>query len=102
MDLMRPHFGNLHHVTIDSRFTSPKLLHDLRKSGIFGTGTVITTRKGMPFSFKKARMPKGDMIVKSQGPLMAVLYSGRRHITVLSTTGSSRYMYTIYTCSHIT
>lgn len=90
MDFTRPHFDNLHHVTIDSWFTSPKLLHDLRNRGIFCTGTVITTRKGMPSSFKKARLPKGDTIVKSQGPLMAVLYSDRRHVTVLSTTGSSR------------
>lgn len=35
MDFTRPHFDNLHHVTIDSWFTCPKLLHDLRNPGIF-------------------------------------------------------------------
>lgn len=78
MDLMRPHFGKLHHVTIDSWFTSPKLLHDLRNRHwnchYYAEGNAIK-------------------FVKSQGPLMAVLYSDRRHVTVSSTTGSSRYMY---------
>ncbi|CAC5426390.1 unnamed protein product [Mytilus coruscus] len=50
---------NQHHVTITSWFTSPKLAHDLRNMGTYCTGTVITTRKGMPQSFIKARIPKG-------------------------------------------
>lgn len=73
MDLMRPHFGNQHHVTIDSWFTSPKLVHDLRNRGTYCTGTVITTRKGMPQSFRKAKLPKGAILAKSQGPVMSVL-----------------------------
>jgi hypothetical protein len=32
MDLMRSHFGDRHHVTMDNWFTSPKLMHDLRNS----------------------------------------------------------------------
>lgn len=46
VELMRPHFGNLHHVTIDSWFTGPKLSHELKQWN------------GMPFSFFKARLPK--------------------------------------------
>ena len=45
MDLMRPHFGDHHHVTMDNWFTSPKLMHDLRNRGTFATGTVIHSRK---------------------------------------------------------
>jgi len=33
MDLVAPHFGKNHHVTMDKWFTSPKLLHDLRNRG---------------------------------------------------------------------
>ncbi|CAC5420054.1 unnamed protein product [Mytilus coruscus] len=89
MDLMRPHFGNQHHVTIDSWFTSPKLVHDLRNRGTYCTGTVITTRKGMPQRFRKARVPKGEILAKSQGPVMSVLYSDRRQVSLLTTAGSA-------------
>lgn len=44
----------------------------------------------MTSSFIKARLSKWTTIVKSQGILKAVLYSDRRNVTVLSTTGSSR------------
>jgi len=89
---MRPHFGDHHHVTMDNWFTSPKLMHDLRNRGTFATGTVIHSRKGMPNSFKHVRLPKGDTLVKSQGPLMAVLYSDRRQVTLLTTAGSAKYV----------
>lgn len=81
VDLMRPHFGNLHHVTIDSWFTGPKLSRKLKQWN------------GMPFSFFKPACWKG-MIVKSQGPLIVGLYSYWRHVTVhvLSVTGSFRYV----------
>jgi hypothetical protein len=89
---MRPHFGDRHHVTMDNWFTSPKLMHDLRNRGTFATGTVIHSRKGMPNSFKHVRLPKRDTLVKSQGPLMAILYSDRRQVTLLTTAGSAKYV----------
>ena len=92
MDLMRLHFGDHHHVTMDNWFTSPKLMHDLRNRGTFATGTVIHSRKGMPNSFKHVRLPKRDTLVKSQGPLMAILYSDRRQVTLLTTAGSAKYV----------
>ena len=92
MDLMRPHLGDHHHVTMDNWFTSPKLMHDLRNRGTFATGTVIHSRKGNPNSFKHVRLPKGDTLVKSQGPLTAVLYSDRRKVTLLTTVGSAKYV----------
>ena len=92
MDLMRPHFGDHHHVTMDNWFTSPKLMHDLGNRGTFATGTVIHSRKGMSNSFKHVRLPKEDTLVKSQGPLTAVLYSDRRQVTFLTTVGSAKYV----------
>ena len=90
MDLMRPRFGNHHHLTVDSWFASLKLMHDLRDRGTFSTGTVICARKGTPQSFKQAKPPKGTTIVKSQGPLMTVLYNDRRRVTFLTTPGSAK------------
>lgn len=79
MDLLRPHF-----------FTSPKLFHDLRNRGTYATGSVITNRKGMPQSFKTTRLPKGGVLAKSQGPLLAVLFSDRRHVKFLTTHETAR------------
>jgi len=62
MDLMRPHFGNHHHLTVDSWFASPKLMHDLRDRGILSTVTVICARKRMPQSFKQVKPPKETTI----------------------------------------
>lgn len=95
MDLMRPHFGNNHHLTIDSWFSSPKLIHDLRNRLTYATGTVVSSRKGLPPSFKKAKLPKGDMLVKSQGPVMATLYSDRRQVILLTSAGSAKYVHAI-------
>ncbi|VDI83519.1 Hypothetical predicted protein [Mytilus galloprovincialis] len=89
-ELMRPHFNKEHHVTVDSFFTSPKLVHDLKDKGTFCTGTVIKTRRGMPKSYRTAKLQKGDMTVKYQGQLMAVLWAVRRLVTILTTTGSAR------------
>ncbi|CAC5396271.1 Glutathione S-transferase Mu 1,Glutathione S-transferase Mu 5,Glutathione S-transferase Mu 2,Glutathione S-transferase [Mytilus coruscus] len=73
MDLVRPHFGKNHHVTMDNWFSSPKLMNDLRNRGTYATGTVIARRKGLPASFKTARLPKGSVVVKSQRDLLAIL-----------------------------
>lgn len=67
-------------------------MHDLKENGTFCTGTVIKTRRGMPQSYRNARLEKGAMTVKSQGQLMAILWSDRRMVTVLTSTGSARYL----------
>ena len=90
MDLVRPHFDKNHHVTMDNWFTSPKLVKDLLDRGTLSTGSVIATRKGMPASFKTARLPKGTVIAKSKGQLLAVLFSDRRHVKFLTTSESAR------------
>ncbi|CAC5407995.1 unnamed protein product [Mytilus coruscus] len=66
MDKVCPHFGKNHHVTMDNWFSSPKLMNDPRNRGTYATGTVIASRKGLPASFKTARLPKGSVVVKSQ------------------------------------
>ncbi|CAG2210332.1 unnamed protein product [Mytilus edulis] len=91
MDLVRPHFGKNHHVTMDNWFSSPKLMNDLRNRGTYATGTVITRRKGLPASFKTARLPKGSVVVKSTRDLnMAILYVDLRNVTFLTTSENER------------
>jgi hypothetical protein len=60
------------------------------ESGTFCTGTVIKSRRGMPPSYRNARRQKEQMVVKSQGPVMAILWSDRRLVTVLTSTGAAR------------
>ena len=96
MDLVRPHFDKNHHVTMDNWFTSPKLVKDLLDRGTLSTGSVIATRKGMPASFKTARLPKGTVIAKSKGQLLAVLFSGFGVCGFLKT---NIYMHMHSTCS---
>ncbi|CAC5400023.1 unnamed protein product [Mytilus coruscus] len=90
MDLVRPHFGKNHHVTMDNWFSSSKLMNDLRNRGTYATGTVIARRKGLPASFKTARLPKGSVVVKSQRDLLAILYVDRRNVTFLTTSENAR------------
>ena len=90
MDLVRPHFGKNHHVTMDNWFSSPKLMNDLRNRGTYATGTVIARRKGLPASFKTARLSKGSVVVKSQRDLLAILYVDRRNVTFLTTSENAR------------
>ena len=98
MDLVRPHFGKNHHVTImDNWFTSLKLVTDLWNRGTLATGSVLANRKGMPTSFRTARLPKGSVVAKSKGHLLAVLYSDRRHVKFLTTSESARYAFTVKT-----
>jgi hypothetical protein len=90
MELVAPHFGKNHHVTMDTWFTSPKLLQDLRNRGTYATGTVVVKRKGLPQSFKTTRLPKGGVLAKSQQDLLAILYSDRKHVTFLTTSDNGR------------
>jgi hypothetical protein len=48
--------GKGHHCYMDNFFTSPQLLVDLNKDGIYGCGTVRTNRKGFPPQLKKPNL----------------------------------------------
>ena len=47
-----------HHVFFDNFFTSPKLLEDMEKDGIYGCGVVRRDRKGLPPGLKKQGVKK--------------------------------------------
>lgn len=92
IDLMEPHFHKNHHVTYDSFFTSPALMYDLLDKSTHSTGTVIKTRKGMPASFRTTPVQKGEIHVKTRAGVMAILWADRRAVSLLTTTGSPRYI----------
>ncbi|VDI33309.1 Hypothetical predicted protein [Mytilus galloprovincialis] len=85
MNLVQPHLEKHHHVTFDSFFTSPKLCHDLFNMNTYSTGTVCVRRRGMPRSYRNLKLPKGSTKVLIQGPLIAVHWSDRRAVNLLST-----------------
>ena len=92
MDLMEPHFHKNHHVTYDSFFTSPALMDDLLDKSTQSTGTVIKTRKGMPPSFRTTPVQKCNIHVKTRAGVMVILWADRRAVSLLTATGSPRYI----------
>ena len=52
--LCTPYKQSFRHVYFDNYFTSPNLLMDLDKMGLYGCGTLRRNRKGFPESLKKA------------------------------------------------
>jgi hypothetical protein len=84
-ELSSNHRNKHHHIVLDNAFTSPVLCHDLYRHDIYVTGTARVHRKGMPISFRKTRVAKGDRIARQQGPLMAMKYGDRKVVTFLST-----------------
>ncbi|CAG2190100.1 unnamed protein product [Mytilus edulis] len=89
-DLVNPFYNKWHHVLVDNAFCSPHLCHYLLERNTYITGTVRVHRKGMPSSFKRIRVPKGEREVRQQGQLMAMKYGDRKQVTFLSTFSDPR------------
>ncbi|CAC5419723.1 unnamed protein product [Mytilus coruscus] len=89
-DLVNPFYNKWHHVLVDNAFCSPHLCHYLLERNTYMTGTVRVHRKGMPSSFKRIRVPKGEREVRQQGQLMAMKYGDRKQVTFLSTFSDPR------------
>lgn len=95
-DLVNPFYNKWHHVLVDNAFCSPHLCHYLLERNTYITGTVRVHRKGMPSSFKRIRVPKGEREVRQQGQLMAMKYGDRKQVTFLSTFSDPRCVSYIY------
>ena len=54
--LTRNLIGKHHHVFFDNFFTSPTLVEDLLKDGIYACGTAKTNRNGFPSELKEATL----------------------------------------------
>ena len=93
---MNPFYNKWRHVLVDNAFCSPHLCHYLLERNTYITGTVRVHRKGMPSSFKRIRVPKGEREVRQQGQLMAMKYGDRKQVTFLSTFSDPRCVSYIY------
>ena len=89
MSLMHDYLRKGHILYIDNYYTSPQLLMDLHKKGTGATGTA-RNRKGFPPAVRDAKLSnKGDKIVMSNGPMMAMKIKDRKDVKMLSTVHSS-------------
>lgn len=70
-DLMAPHLNKEHHVTVFSRDLNWYMAWWKVERFV---QEVIKSRRGMPPSYRNARLQKGQMVVKSHGPVMAILW----------------------------
>ena len=88
MDLLRLYEGKNHLLYVDNFYTSPTLLADLVKKGIYCTGTVQTDRKGFPKSLimSDKSMPQGSyrFAACSTHPLTASWWKDRKDVYVMS------------------
>ncbi|CAC5378841.1 unnamed protein product [Mytilus coruscus] len=89
-DLVTPFYNKWHHVLVDNAFCSPNLCHYLLERNTYMTGTVRVHRKGMPSSFKRTCVPKGEREVRQQGQFMVMKYGDRKQVTFLSTFSDPR------------
>ncbi|KAJ8303668.1 hypothetical protein KUTeg_018778 [Tegillarca granosa] len=62
--LVEPFYGKFHHVTTDNAFSSPALSEKLVQNDTYSTGTVRNGRKGMPKSFRRTKLAKGESMVR--------------------------------------
>lgn len=90
-NLCRPHYNQGHAVYTDSFFTSPTLAHHMFDNGTHFTGTVTCNRRGMPNGLRRQDPERGQTLIRSQGPVLAVKFHDRRVFTILTTIGSPRY-----------
>lgn len=77
-------------VTFDNFFTSCKLVDVLYQNGIFSTGTVRKTRKGLPEFMKekpqdkKLKLAKNEFNAMTSKPIVAAKWLDTKEVTVLS------------------
>ncbi|CAB3242136.1 unnamed protein product [Arctia plantaginis] len=77
-------------VTFDNFFTSCKLVDVLYQNGIFSTGTVRKTRRGLPEFMKekphskKEKLAKNEFCAMTSEPIVAVKWLDTKEVTVLT------------------
>ncbi|CAF1505516.1 unnamed protein product [Adineta ricciae] len=77
-----------HHVYFDNFFTSPSLVERLLHDGIYSTGTLRKTRKGVPVEITRDfKMNRGDVRFLAKGPISVVRWMDRKSIYMLSSFG---------------
>ncbi|XP_066585582.1 piggyBac transposable element-derived protein 4-like [Prorops nasuta] len=92
MELLQSVLDKGHNSYIDNWYSSPKLFLTLVRNGTNVLGTVRSNRKNMPGDFGKAKLKKGDCIIRSCNGILAVKWKDRRDVHILSTKHESAEM----------
>ena len=89
LDLTRHVQGLWHTIVTDNFFTSVKLFHELICPHFWATGTVRTTRRGLPKELKRLRSEdhRGSILIKMHRlrQMVAVSWQEKKIVTFLST-----------------
>ena len=89
MSLSEAYQNTFRHVYFDNFFTSPSLLIELAKVGLYGCGTVNTNRKGFPQALretaKKGMKERGESKTQQYKNLTVSVWQDSKPVTVAST-----------------
>ena len=90
LSLAEPLYGSHCQLFFDNFFTSPGLIHELKKEGIYSCGTVRGNRKGMPQNLKIDKaMKRGDIDRRYCDGVHLVKWMDTRAVLLLSTIESA-------------
>jgi hypothetical protein len=87
MQLVRTLMFKGHVIFLDRGFTSPALVHWLKKEGHGASGTVVSNRKGFPKDLKLGKKePQGTMMAKVSitHEMLAVVWKDKKDVTFLT------------------
>ena len=82
---MQPYFNCSHHLFLDNFYNSPDLCHSLKLLKTDVTGTVKSSRRGLPSQIKGLLIRKGETIAFETDNLHLAIFSDKKNICVLST-----------------
>jgi hypothetical protein len=90
LKLTRPYFGKSHHLYFDRFYNSVELQDALAKNGIYGCGTVIATRVGLPEDCVDwAGGARGEYIVRQSGDLVCTAWQDTKVVLFLGRTADA-------------
>lgn len=92
MELLQSIRNKGHTLYIDNWYSSPKLFLTLVRNETNVLGTVRCNRKNMPGDFVKAKLIKGDCILRSCNGILALKWQDKRDVHILSTKHESAEM----------
>ena len=89
MSLSEAYQNTFRHVYFDNFFTSPSLLIDLAKVGLYGCGTLSTKRKGFPPTLKetakKGMKERGESKTTQYKNLTVSVWQDNKPVTIAAT-----------------
>ncbi|XP_047365373.1 piggyBac transposable element-derived protein 4-like [Vespa velutina] len=92
MELLRSIPNKGHILYVDNWYSSSKLFFTLVKNGINVLGTVRCNRKNMSRDFVKAKLKKGEYIIRSCNGILALRWKDKRDVYIISTKHESAEM----------